>query len=261
MMNTMSTSMKKPLVIITGASAGIGAATAERFAKEGFRLALLARRKERLEQMQKDLNTDTFIYELDIRSSKAVVTTFQKIEKEHGIAEILINNAGLGFGLDPAYEGNVDEWDQCIQTNINGLLYCTRAILPAMVKQNKGHIINLGSVAARYPYPGGNVYGGTKAFIRQFSLNLRADLLGTNVRVSCVEPGLVGDTEFSVVRFRGDKEKAAKPYKNTIPLVPSDVAEVIYFCHALPPHVNINMVEMMSVAQAFSPTAIYRSSE
>ncbi len=254
----MTNSSRKPLVAITGASIGIGASTARRFAKEGYRLALMARRLDRLAVLQKELSTETSIYELDIRSDDAVASAFRLIEKENGPVDILVNNAGCAFGLEPAYEAKLEEWDQCVQTNINGLLYCTRAVLPSMVERNVGHIINLGSVAASYPYPGGNVYGATKAFVRQFSLNLRADLLGKKVRVSCIEPGLVEGTEFSVVRFRGDKERAKKVYEKTKPLNPDDIAEVIYFCHSLPPHVNINTIEMMPVDQAFASLPIFR---
>ncbi len=255
----MTNSRKSPLVVITGASAGIGAATARRFAKEGYRLALTARRLDRLIQLQEELKTESFVYKLDVCSSDDVAATFQKIEQEHGSIDILVNNAGLGFGLEPAYQGKIEEWDQCIDTNIKGLLYCTRAVLPSMVKLDSGHVINLGSVAARYPYPGGNVYGATKAFVRQFSFNLRADLIGTHVRVSCIEPGLVGETEFSDIRFRGDTTRAAKVYENTKPLTPEDIAEVIYFCHSLPRHVNINTVEVMPVMQASGSLVVHRS--
>lgn len=251
---------KKPLVVITGASAGIGAAVARRFAKEGYRLVLTARRMDRLIALQEELNTESSAHQLDVRSSDDVAAVFQQIEKEQGPIEILVNNAGLAFGLEPVSQGKIEEWDQCVDTNIKGLLYCTRAVLPTMVKRDKGHVINLGSIAARYSYPGGNVYGATKAFVRQFSFNLRADLLGTQVRVSCIEPGLVGETEFSDVRFRGDKKQSAKVYENTKPLVPEDIAEVIYFCHSLPPHVNINTVEVMPVMQASGPLMIHRSS-
>ena len=250
---------EKPLVAITGASAGIGAAAARRFAKAGFRLALTARRVDLLEGLRQELGKDSAIYTLDVRSSEAVTKTFQEIEKQQGFVEILVNNAGCAFGLEPAYQSKIEEWDQCIETNINGLLYCTRATLPSMVKENKGHIINLGSVAGRYPYPGGHVYGATKAFVRQFSFNLKADLLGTNVRVSCIEPGLVGGTEFSNVRFRGDEDQAAKVYNQTQPLTADDIAEIIFFCHSLPRHVNINTVEVMPVCQASAPLSIHRA--
>lgn len=256
----MKKTSSSPLVVITGASAGIGAATARRFAKEGFRLALIARRRDRLQELQKELKTEVSLYELDVRSSEDVAATFQKIEKEQGAVAVLVNNAGVGFGLEPAYQGKIEEWKQCIDTNINGLLYCTHAVLASMVKRDSGHVINLGSVAARYAYPGGNIYGATKAFVRQFSFNLRADLIGTRVRVSCIEPGLVGETEFSEVRFRGNKERAAKVYEKTQPLVPEDIAEIIYLCHSLPPHVNINTLEVMPVMQASAGLAIHRDS-
>lgn len=247
------------LIAITGASAGIGAATARRFDIQGNKLVLLARRKDKLEELSKELqNCDVFIYELDVSSRKRVETVFAKIEKEHGPIDILINNAGLAFGLDKAYEAKLEEWEQCVDVNIKGLLYCTHSVLANMVKRNQGHIINLGSVAGRYPYPGGNVYCASKAFVHQFSLCLLADLLGTNVRVSCIEPGLVGGTEFSSVRFHGDESKAKSVYEKTKPLLPEDIAEAIYFCASSPSHVNINNIEVMPVVQAFSPLAVYR---
>ncbi len=249
---------KKPLVVITGASSGIGKACALRFAREGHPLALLARRLDRLESLQKELRDAVSVYKVDVRSSDEIFATFAQIEKERGPVGLLINNAGAGFGLEPAHETRLSEWQQCVDMNINGLLYCTRAILPSMVKRNQGHIINLGSIAGTYPYPGGNVYGATKSFVHQFSLNLRADLLGTSIRVSCIEPGLVGETEFSTVRFRGDVQKAARVYENTEPLVPEDIAETIYFCYRLPPHVNINTIEMMPICQASSALSIIR---
>lgn len=249
---------KKPLIVITGASSGIGRAVALRFAKEGYRIALIARRLERLQQVQKEVDSPCYVYKVDVCSSEEVSFVFAQIEKEHGAVDLLVNNAGAGFGLEPAYQTHLDEWKKCVETNINGLLYCTRAVLPGMVKINRGHIVNVGSIAATYPYPGGNVYGATKAFVHQFSLNLRADLFGTNIRVSCIEPGLTGGTEFSNVRFRGDEEKAAKVYEKTKPLLPEDIAEAIYFCYCLPPHVNINSIEMMPVGQAFSPLALRR---
>lgn len=254
----MASTSSKPLIAITGASTGIGAATAHRFAKEGYPLILFARRLDKLKLLQAQLPTEVSIYKLDVGVAEDVALLMQQIEKEKGPIDLLVNNAGCAFGIEPAYESKIEEWQQCIQTNINGLLYCTRALLPSMVSRNRGHIINLGSVAGTYPYPGGHVYGATKAFVHQFSLNLLADLLGTQVRVSCIEPGLVEGTEFSIVRFRGDLERAAKPYEKTQPLRPEDVAEVIYFCYRLPPHVNINTLEMMPVCQAPGPLLIHR---
>jgi 3-hydroxy acid dehydrogenase / malonic semialdehyde reductase len=255
----VNTSSKKPLVAITGASMGIGAAAAHRFSKEGYRLALMARRLDKLAALKNALPSETVIYELDVSASDAVTALFKQIEKENGPIDTLINNAGCAFGIEPAYEGNLEEWDKCVQTNIQGLLYCTRAVLPSMVARDAGHIINLGSVAGTYPYPGGNVYGATKAFVHQFSLNLRADLLGTKVRVSCIEPGLVDGTEFSLVRFRGDQKRAAAVYEKAQALHPDDIAEILYFCHRLPSHVNINTVEVMPVTQASGALSISRT--
>jgi len=254
----MATSQKSPLVAITGASSGIGAATARYFAKEGFRLALMARRKDKLELLHKELNTEMKSYALDVCSADSVCSTFEQIEAQNGPIDLLVNNAGCALGLDAAYEGKVEEWEQMVQTNINGMLFCTRAVLPSMVKRNQGHIINMGSIAGTYPYPGGNVYGATKAFVHQFSLNLRADLIGKQVRVSCIEPGLVQGTEFSVVRFRGNLKDAAKPYAQTQALHADDIARIIYFCHTLPPHVNINTLEVMPITQASGPLTTHR---
>ncbi|MGE5195919.1 MAG: SDR family NAD(P)-dependent oxidoreductase [Anaerolineae bacterium] len=248
------------IVMVTGASSGIGAAVARRFAKGGHRLILTARRQERLEALKKEIGNQTSLFPLDLRSWKGVEEMAKKIEKDNGPIDVLINNAGLGFGLEPAHLANLDEWETCIDVNIKALLYCTRAILPSMVERNQGHIINLGSVAGTYPYPGGNVYGATKAFVHQFSLNLRADLLGKNVRVSCIEPGLVSGTEFSEVRFRGDLKKARAVYEKTQALQPEDIAETIYFCATLPSHVNVNILELMPVLQASAPLAVYRES-
>lgn len=249
----------RPIVVITGASSGIGAATARRFGKENIKLVLLARRREKLEQLQKEIKAPSLFFEVDVTDSALVAKTIKHIEDKEGPIEILVNNAGGAFGLDPAYKSNLQDWDKCVDVNIKGLLYCTHAVLPHLVKRNKGHIINIGSVAGTYPYPGGNVYGATKAFVHQFSLNLKADLLGTDVRVTCIEPGLLGGTEFSVVRFKGDEKRAKNVYEKTQPLLPEDIAETIYFCTTLPKHVNINTIEMMPVAQASSSLAVHRN--
>lgn len=248
-------------IVITGASAGIGAETARRFAKDkqAYHLILVARRKEKLEELANELGRNQVsVYELDIASRIDVEATFARIEKEVGPIDILVNNAGVAFGLDPAQKSDLNNWEKCIAVNINGVLYCTHCVLPGMVSRNQGHIINLGSVAGSYPYPGGNIYCSTKAFIYQFSLCLRADLLGTGVRVTCIEPGLVGGTEFSSVRFSGDEAKVKKVYSNAHPLVPEDIAETIYFCASVPSHVNINSIELMPVSQAFGPLPVYR---
>jgi 3-hydroxy acid dehydrogenase / malonic semialdehyde reductase len=245
-------------VVITGASAGIGEAIARRFDREGYHLILLARRQEKLEALKKQLSCKVDIFALDVKEKPAVLDTLSRIE-DQGPIDILVNNAGLALGLEPAHKAILDDWEEMIDCNIKGLVYCTRAVLPGMVSRNKGHIINLGSIAGTYPYPGGNVYGGTKAFAEQFSLNLRADLLGTGVRVTCIEPGLVGHTEISLVRFKGDEKRAQKVYEKTDPLLPEDIAEAIFWCAELPAHVNINTMEIMPVCQASAALAVFRT--
>lgn len=231
---------------VTGASSGIGAAIARRFAKGNDTLALMARRKDKLEELREELGKNISTYELDVTSRREVEAVFQKI----GPLDVLVNNAGGVLGLDRAQDSDLDEWEKTILVNINGVIYCTHAALPGMVQRNQGHIINIGSIAGSYPYAGGNAYCASKAFVHQFSLALRADLLGTKVRVSCIEPGLLGGTEFSKVRFRGDEAKAKSIYENTEPLQPEDIAEIVYFTAQLPPHVNINTLEVMPVCQA-----------
>ena len=177
---------------------------------------------------------------------------------EFAKVSVLVNNAGLALGLEPAHQAVLSDWDRMIDTNIKGLVHMTRAILPGMVERKRGHVINLGSVAANYPYPGGNVYGGTKAFVKQFSLNLRADLLGTPVRVTCVEPGMCAGTEFSNVRFKGDDGKAESVYSGVQALSADDIAETIFWSATLPSHMNINVLEVMPVQQASAPFSVHR---
>ncbi len=241
-------------ILITGASSGIGSATARRFAKEGHTLILAARRVDKLQALSKELGEKAHVLKLDITKRSDVEKAFDQI----GPIDVLVNNAGLAPGLNPAQTSHLDEWETCVDVNIKGLLYCSHSVLPGMVKRNKGHIINLGSVAGNHPYPGGNVYCGTKAFVRQFSLCLRSDLSGTNVRVSCIEPGLTGGTEFSDVRFHGDQAKVKGVYENAHPLMPEDIAETIFFCVNAPLHVNINSIELMPLSQAFAPLSIHR---
>lgn len=249
--------MDQKHVVITGASVGIGAACARLFSANGARVTLLARRIDKLKSLQEELGPSVSVHSLDLTQKSAVLKTLEAIQEKASI-DVLINNAGAAYSLDPAHKANLEDWEACVALNISGLLYATYAVLPEMVKRNQGHIINLGSIAAHYPYPGGNVYGATKSFVHQFTLNLRADLLGSAVRVSCIEPGMVGGTEFSEVRFKGDLEKAQKVYAQTTPLQPEDIAQTIFFCTNVPPHVNINTLEVMPVMQAFSSTAVYR---
>lgn len=250
--------MSLPIIAITGASSGIGAATARRFAQENYKVILLARRKEKLDELHQELGSNTYPFKLDVTSRQTVEQTFEEIQAKIGSIDILVNNAGGAFGLDKAQDANLDEWMDCVNVNINGLLFCTHAVLPNMVKRNQGHIINIGSVAGLYPYPGGSVYCAAKAFVHQFSLSLKADLLGTQVRSTCIEPGLTGHTEFSLNRFRGDKERAAKTYEKTTPLFAEDIANAIFFCANCPPHVNINTMEIMPTTQAFSSLTVKR---
>jgi 3-hydroxy acid dehydrogenase / malonic semialdehyde reductase len=247
-------------ILVTGATAGFGDAFARRFIRDGHRVIATGRRAERLESLRAELGDQVHIAAFDMRDAQAVAGFVAGLPEGWREIDVLVNNAGLALGLSPAWEASLDEWDQMIDTNIRGLVHMTRAILPGMVARNNGLIINLGSIAGEYPYPGGNVYGGTKAFVRQFSLNLRADLVGLNVRVTDIEPGLVGGSEFSAVRFGGDVEKAAAVYAGTQPLMPEDIAETAAWLVSLPPHVNINTIEMMPTCQASAALAVRRKS-
>ena len=251
------TSFQPDTVFVTGASSGFGDAVARRFATAGARIIAAARRADRLKDLAAELGPRVLPVTLDVRDRSAVAETVAALPQEFARVDVLVNNAGLALGLNPAQAADLDDWDQMIDTNCKGLVYCTRAILPGMVARRRGHVINLGSVAGNYPYPGGNVYGGTKAFVRQFSLNLRSDLHGTGVRVTCVEPGMA-DTEFSTVRFSGDKAKADAVYAGMQPMTADDIAESIYWAATLPEHVNVNTIELMATAQSFAPFQVAR---
>ena len=253
------TSFQPGTVFVTGASSGFGAAVARRFASAGARIVAAARRADRLKDLAAELGPRVLPVTLDVRDRSAVAETVAGLPQEFAQVDVLVNNAGLALGLNPAQDADLDDWDQMIDTNCKGLVYCTRAILPGMVARRRGHVINLGSVAGNYPYPGGNVYGGTKAFVHQFSLNLRSDLHGTGVRVTCIEPGLA-DTEFSAVRFSGDQAKADAVYAGMQPLTADDIAEAIYWAATQPPHVNVNRIELMATAQSFAPFQVARES-
>jgi 3-hydroxy acid dehydrogenase/malonic semialdehyde reductase len=250
--------MRSRSVFVTGASAGFGEAIARRFAADGARVIVSARRSDRITELAKELGHDVLPLTLDVRDRAAVADAVSGLPPEFAAIDVLVNNAGLALGLEPAYAASLDDWDAMIDTNCKGLAYCTRAVLPGMVQRGHGHVINLGSIAGTYPYPGGNVYGATKAFVHQFSLDLRSDLQGTGVRVTSVEPGLSGGTEFSVVRFGGDQAKAGQVYEGVHPLEAGDVAEAVHWAASLPSHVNINVIEMMPVAQSFGPLAVAR---
>lgn len=248
--------------LVTGATAGFGEATARRFLAHGHKVVAVGRRADRLASLkvslpleqQKKLHTMV----VDVCDSAQIDALASALPAEFSKVTVLVNNAGLALGLEPAHKAFLSDWDQMIDTNIKGLVHMSRAFLPGMVERKCGHVINLGSVAANYPYPGGNVYGGTKAFVKQFSLNLRADLIGTPVRVTCIEPGMCAGTEFSNVRFKGDDERAEKVYTGVQALRADDVAETIYWAATLPSHMNINVLEVMPVQQAFNAFNIHR---
>ncbi len=247
-------------VLITGASGGFGRAIAGRFARLGDRLILAGRTPERLEALATSLPpVPVHLAAFDIRDRGAIETAVSALPPEFAGVDVLVNNAGLALGAGPAQQASLDDWEQMIDTNTKGLVVMTRLLLPGMIARGRGHIINIGSVAGNWPYPGGHVYCATKAFVRQFSLALRADVLGTGVRVTNIEPGMVAGTDFSLVRYQGDAEKAAKVYANTTPLIPEDVAESVLWCAGLPERVNINSIELMGTTQAFSPFAIHRT--
>ncbi|MFZ7342681.1 SDR family oxidoreductase [Avibacterium volantium] len=245
-------------ILITGASAGFGKAMCEVFIKAGYKVIGAARRLEKLEKFQAELGENFFSLQMDMNNLSEIDRALSRLPEAFQQIDLLVNNAGLALGLEPAHQANFDDWLTMINTNIVGLTYLTRKVLPQMVERQQGHIINLGSIAGTYPYPGGNVYGATKAFVEQFSLNLRADLAGTKVRVTNVEPGLCGGTEFSNVRFKGDDSKAASVYANVQPIEPIDIANTMLWIYQQPAHVNINRIEIMPVAQSFSALNVVR---
>ncbi|KAB7624360.1 SDR family oxidoreductase [Alkalilimnicola sp. S0819] len=240
------------IALITGASSGFGEATARRLAGAGWRLILAARRRERLEALQQELGgaAQAHLLELDVSRRAQVEARLGDLPADFADIEVLVNNAGVGLGLEPAWRCDPDEWETMIDTNIKGMLHVTRTVLPGMVARRRGHIVNLGSIAGDWPYPGGNVYGGTKAFVKQFSRNLRADLLGLPLRVTNLEPGLC-ETEFSINRFRGDRDRADSLYRGNDPILAEDIAEAVHWVVSLPRHVNINRMEIMPVSQSW----------
>lgn len=247
------------IVFITGASAGFGAEMARTFVKNGHQVVISARRIDRLEALAAELGDAALPIELDVTDPASISNAMAMLPQSWRQVDVLINNAGLALGTKPAHEASLEDWETMISTNCTGLVRLTRALLPAMVERGSGLVINLGSVAGRYPYPGGNVYGATKAFVEQFTLNLRADLVGTGVRATNLAPGLCGGTEFSNVRFKGDDAAAAKVYEGTTPLTAKDIAETAYWIATLPPHINVNSIELMPTCQGFSPFNIKRS--
>ena len=246
-------------IVITGATSGFGRSCAERFAEEGWKLVLIGRRAKRLEEMWKELSvkTDILTLTLDVQDRGKVFETFESLPVDFQKIDVLVNNAGLAMGLTPAFKADINDWDTMIDTNIKGLVYSTRALLPGMVERNAGQIINIGSISGNWPYPGGNVYGATKAFVQQFSRNLRADLHGTKIRVTNLEPG-IAETEFSIVRFKGDEERAGKVYKDTRALKARDIADIVWWIANTPEHLNVNQIEVMPTCQTWGPLKIHR---
>ncbi|RAP69843.1 bifunctional NADP-dependent 3-hydroxy acid dehydrogenase/3-hydroxypropionate dehydrogenase YdfG, partial [Candidatus Erwinia dacicola] len=238
------------IVFVTGATAGFGQSITRRFVAQGHKVIATGRRHERLDALHQELGDSVYTLVLDVRDRAGIDAAVNNLPAEWRNIDVLVNNAGLALGIEPAQRASLEDWEDMIDTNNKGLVYMTRAILPAMVERNVGHIINIGSIAGSWPYPGGNVYGATKAFVRQFSFNLRTDLHGTVLRVTDIEPGLVGGTEFSNVRFKGDDAKAGSVYDGTEPLTPEDVTEAVWWVATLPKHVNINALEMMPVGQS-----------
>jgi len=246
-------------VLVTGASSGLGAEIVRSFADDGALVVAAARRLDRVAALAAELGDTVLALELDVRERRAVTEALAALPPRFATIDVLVNNAGLALGVEPAHEADPEEWQRMVDTNCSGLLHCTYAVLPGMVERGRGHVINIGSTAGTYPYPGGNVYGATKAFVHQLSLNLRADLHGTGVRVTCVEPGLVGGTEFSTVRLRGNAERAAEVYEGAEALTPHDVAQAVLWAATQPAHVNVNVIELMPVSQSPAGLRVHRA--
>lgn len=245
------------VALITGTTSGIGQATAQKFVSEGWKVVGTGRREDRLGKMSEDLGSDKFLpLNFDIRETHHIDEMLNSIPEPFKEIDLLVNNAGLALGTAPAQSSKLEQWQQMIDTNINGLVSLTYKVLPRLIEK-KGAIINIGSVAGTYPYPGGNVYGGTKAFVNQFSLGLRSDLHGTGVRVTCFEPGMT-ETEFTLVRTDGDKKASDKLYEKAKPLTGKDLADSIFWIATMPSHMNVNLIEIMTINQSFGPFQVYR---
>jgi 3-hydroxy acid dehydrogenase / malonic semialdehyde reductase len=249
----------KKIALVTGASSGIGEATARKFAENGFAVILAARSEDKLKVLAESLQsvTDVHAARLDVTDPASIDAFFLSLPEAFQHIDVLVNNAGLALGLEPAHEAYMEDWETMVQTNIMGLLRVTRRVLPGMVERNAGHVINIGSTAGNWPYPGGNAYGGTKAFVQQFSRGLRSDLRGKAIRVTNIEPGMC-ETNFSNVRFKWDTEKASTVYQGTQPLSGEDIADIVYWVNSTPAHVNVNTLEVMPVSQTWGPFHIHR---
>jgi NADP-dependent 3-hydroxy acid dehydrogenase YdfG len=247
------------IVLITGATAGFGAGMARKFVQHGHQVIATGRRKDRLDALAVELGASVLPIVMDVTDKVSIDNAIEILPNAWQEIDVLVNNAGLALGIEPAHKASLDDWETMIETNCKGLVTMTRKILPGMVARGRGLVINIGSVAGAYPYPGGNVYGATKAFVDQFTLNLRGDLVGTGVRATNIAPGLCGGTEFSNVRLKGNDDAAAKVYEGAVPLTAGDIAETAYWIATLPAHVNINYIEMMPACQGFSPLTIKRN--
>lgn len=245
--------MSKPIVFITGATSGIGAATARMLAKHNFNLIICGRRKDRLEELRTELASHVEVYTLsfDVRSNTEVMEAINSLPKEWKRIDVLINNAGNAHGLDPVQSGSTDDWDAMMDINVKGLLYVSRAIIPGMTERQRGHIINIGSIAGKEVYPNGNVYCASKHAVDALSKGMRMDLNTFGIKVTAINPGLV-ETEFSLVRFKGDEERAANVYKGYKALEPNDIADIILFCLSRPDHVQLADITVFPTAQASS---------
>jgi len=246
------------IVLVTGASAGFGEEMARRFVREGHKVIAAARRAEKLAALREELGPNLLPVTLDVTDTTSIAQALAQLPADWRAIDVLINNAGLALGTEPAQEASLAEWQTMIATNVAGLVAMTHAVLPGMVARDSGTIINIGSIASSNAYPGGNVYGATKAFVDQFTKNLRADLVGTGVRSTVLAPGFSKGTEFWHVRLRGDTETAEKVHKGTVPLSTADIAEAAYWVATLPPHVNVNFLELMPTCQGYGPLTIKR---
>lgn len=245
-------------ILITGASAGFGAAMCRTFVAAGYHVIGAARREDKLQQLAEELGEQFYPLEMDVSRTESIQNALNSLPEHLSEIDCLINNAGLALGLDTADKADFGDWETMIQTNIIGLTFLTRQILPQMVARKQGYIINLGSIAGSYAYSGSNVYGATKAFVRQFSMNLRAELADKNIRITNIEPGLCGDTEFSNVRFKGDDQRAAEVYENVEFIQPQDIADTALWLYQRPARMNVNSIEIMPVAQTFAGMKVYR---
>lgn len=252
-----TTSLSGRVALVTGATSGIGLACARQLVACGARVIAAGRRAERLSALAGELGPAIHPLPLDVRDVAAIPAALATLPAGLAEVDVLVNSAGLALGLGPAQEASLAQWEQMIATNCTGLVAITRAVLPGMVARGRGHVVNLGSVAGSFPYPGGNVYGGTKAFVHQFTENLKADLIRTGVRVTCIEPGMV-ETEFSVVRFSGDEGKAAQVYQGMQPLTADDIADAILWCLTRPPHVDVTVMELFPTAQGAGAFSVHR---